>query len=123
MKKISLFFLLMLCSLGVSVAIAQPQAKAAPADRQSQKQLEDYLKAHHINGVMLVNGKGSQPITITHNENANQKQDSIQLCVFTGGECTLLGEDLFKSIKLAKSMGLMTRIVTNGFWAKTEKTA
>lgn len=74
MKKISLFFLLMLCSLGVSFAIAQPQAKAAPADRQSQKQLEDYLKAHHINGVMLVNGKGSQPITITHNENANQKQ-------------------------------------------------
>ena len=64
----------MLCSLGVSFAIAQPQAKAAPADRQSQKQLEDYLKAHHINGVMLVNGKVSQPITITHNENANQKQ-------------------------------------------------
>ena len=50
-------------------------------------------------------------------------KDSIQLCVFTGGECTLLGEDLFKSIKLAKSMGLMTRIVTNGFWARTEKTA
>lgn len=74
MKKINLFFLLMLCSLGLLLIIQQPQVKAAPTDQQSQKHLQDYLKAHHINGVMLVNGKGSQPITITNNENANHRQ-------------------------------------------------
>lgn len=64
----------MLCSLGLLLIIQQPQVKAAPTDQQSQKHLQDYLKAHHINGVMLVNGKGSQPITITNNENANHRQ-------------------------------------------------
>lgn len=43
---------------------------------------------------------------------------SIKVLVFTGGECTLLGDDLFKSIRYATNKGLLTRIVTNGWWAK-----
>lgn len=49
--------------------------------------------------------------------------ETLKICVFTGGECTLLGEDLFKSIRFAKNMGLRTRIVTNGYWAKTKMSA
>lgn len=42
---------------------------------------------------------------------------SLGLVVFTGGECTLLYNDLIKSIKYAVGLGLKTRIVTNGHWA------
>lgn len=49
--------------------------------------------------------------------------DSLKVCVFTGGECTLLGDDLFKAITLAKELGLSTRIVTNASWAKTKSSA
>ena len=50
-------------------------------------------------------------------------KDSLELCVFTGGECTLLGEDLFKAIELVKNLGMKSRIVTNASWAKTKKAA
>lgn len=43
---------------------------------------------------------------------------SLKVVVFTGGECTLLGDNLIESIKFAKSLGLSTRIVTNGHWGK-----
>lgn len=43
---------------------------------------------------------------------------SLLLVVFTGGECTLLGDDLIHAIKHAKSLGMFTRIVTNGHWGK-----
>jgi pyruvate-formate lyase-activating enzyme len=39
--------------------------------------------------------------------------------VFTGGEPTLIGPRLESAIRLAKSLGLLTRIVTNGWWART----
>ena len=45
------------------------------------------------------------------------------MVVFSGGECTLLGADLIKMIKYASSKGLRTRIVTNGWWAKSYKIA
>lgn len=49
--------------------------------------------------------------------------DSLKIVVFSGGECFLLGEDLFKAIEYANSLGLMTRCVTNGYWATSEKVA
>lgn len=39
--------------------------------------------------------------------------------VFTGGEATLRWNDLLAGIQHAKSLGLVTRLVTNGNWAKT----
>lgn len=48
---------------------------------------------------------------------------SVQLIVFTGGEATLLGKTLIDAISYASTRGLRTRIVTNGWWAKNEKSA
>lgn len=45
------------------------------------------------------------------------------MVIFTGGECTLLKEDLFEAINYASSLGLATRVVTNGYWAKTDESA
>lgn len=50
------------------------------------------------------------------------KTHSIGAVVFTGGECTSLGEDLFEAIAQASSLGLATRVVTNGEWASDEQT-
>jgi hypothetical protein len=44
---------------------------------------------------------------------------SVKIAVFTGGECFLLGKSLDKLVSHAKSKGLLTRCVTNGFWART----
>jgi hypothetical protein len=43
--------------------------------------------------------------------------------VFSGGEPTLLGEDLFNAIHYASKKGLLTRIVTNGWWGKSLEAA
>lgn len=48
---------------------------------------------------------------------------SLRMVVFSGGECTLLKDDLYDAIGLATSLGLQTRIVTNAGWAKTARTA
>lgn len=61
---------------------------------------------------------------------ASQIKDAIEritewydakVVVFTGGECTRLGDDLFESIAFASAKGLLTRIVTNGEWAETDE--
>lgn len=48
---------------------------------------------------------------------------SIQVCVFTGGECFLIGDDLDKCVNYATKLGLSTRVVTNGYWANSYETA
>jgi molybdenum cofactor biosynthesis enzyme MoaA len=40
------------------------------------------------------------------------------LVVFSGGECFLLRDDLVTAVRHATNLGLRTRCVTNGFWAK-----
>jgi hypothetical protein len=47
----------------------------------------------------------------------------MRLIVFSGGECFLLGKDLDAAIETATKLGLITRCVTNGFWATSEETA
>lgn len=42
---------------------------------------------------------------------------TIKLVAFSGGECFSLNEDLYKAIHFAHKKGLVTRVVTNGFWA------
>lgn len=44
---------------------------------------------------------------------------SLKTVVFTGGECFLLKDDLVRAVKLATQLGLRTRCVTNGYWAKS----
>lgn len=48
---------------------------------------------------------------------------SIKVVVITGGECFLLGERLNDVIRHAASYGVVTRVVSNGFWANTYETA
>ena len=45
------------------------------------------------------------------------------LVVFAGGEPTLLGDDLMRAIRFCKSNGRRTRIVTNGYWARSMESA
>lgn len=45
------------------------------------------------------------------------KEYDVKMIVFTGGESTLLGEDLFRTIRYCTLNFLKTRLVTNAFWA------
>lgn len=42
-----------------------------------------------------------------------------EIVVFSGGECFLLREDLVVAVAHATDLGLRTRCVTNGYWAKS----
>ncbi len=48
---------------------------------------------------------------------------SVNLVVFTGGECFLLGDDLTRAVARCTSHGLASRCVSNGYWAVTEQAA
>jgi hypothetical protein len=41
-----------------------------------------------------------------------------KLVGFSGGECFLLRDDLVRAVEFATSLGLISRCVTNGYWAK-----
>lgn len=44
---------------------------------------------------------------------------SLRLVVFSGGECYMLKNELYKTIAYATSKGLATRTVSNGYWGKS----
>ncbi len=52
-----------------------------------------------------------------------EKFPSIGVVVFTGGECTLLKEDLISAIRFCSNLGFITRIVSNGHWGKSVEKA
>lgn len=54
---------------------------------------------------------------------AHKKFPRLELVVFTGGECFILKQNLFKAISLCTNLGLKTRCVTNAYWAKTYSSA
>lgn len=43
----------------------------------------------------------------------------LELVIFAGGEPTLLRDDLLDAIAYVDSLGLVSRLVTNAFWART----
>lgn len=47
---------------------------------------------------------------------------ALELIVFSGGECFLLGNDLVEAIRHVTSRGLYSRCVSNGFWGRSEQT-
>lgn len=49
--------------------------------------------------------------------------EGFSLVVFTGGEVTLAPHELREGLKRANKLGLTTRIVTNGWWAKSPELA
>lgn len=54
---------------------------------------------------------------------AVERFPTIELLVLTGGECFLISEDIPLIISRAKSKGLMSRIVSNGYWASSYNNA
>lgn len=48
---------------------------------------------------------------------------TIKIVVLTGGECFLLKEDLYKIIAFIHSRNLLSRVVTNGYWATSKDAA
>lgn len=56
-------------------------------------------------------------------KNSVAEYPSIEQFVFSGGECFLLKEDLYKAIALCASLGRSTRCVSNGYWGKTRHKA
>lgn len=48
---------------------------------------------------------------------------TVMQIVFSGGEPTLLGDDLFAAIRYATDRRLLTRVVTNGWWGKSPDAA
>ncbi|HAZ08863.1 MAG TPA: radical SAM protein [Elusimicrobia bacterium] len=48
---------------------------------------------------------------------------SLKLVVFSGGECFLLRDDLDAAISRVTERGLMSRCVTNGYWATSARAA
>lgn len=52
-----------------------------------------------------------------------EKFPDLKIIVFTGGECFMLGKDLFEAISYAASFGLKTRCVTNAYWGRSPNKA
>lgn len=68
--------------------------------------------------------KGTDKMTLkeakSYIKNAVESFDSLSLLIITGGEPFLLGLNVLEELlKYAKSFNLITRIVTNGYWAKS----
>jgi len=52
-------------------------------------------------------------------QQAKDTYPNLETVVFSGGECFMLGDDLFESIFYATKLGLKTRCVTNAYWASS----
>jgi hypothetical protein len=52
-----------------------------------------------------------------------RKIEELSVVIFAGGEPTLLGEQLLDSIAYVSDLGLLTRLVTNASWARSENSA
>lgn len=64
MKKIFCLLLITIAFCGVFMEISPQVVDAKQVDRKTKAQLKTYLQAHHINGLILVNGKGDRPLEI-----------------------------------------------------------
>ena len=70
-----------------------------------------------------VKGRLSLKTILDRISEAKSSFPGLRLVVFSGGEAFILKEDLYAAIAHATSLGLMTRIVTNGSWGKTSISA
>lgn len=75
-KKFFLYSFIGLCSFLLFLFIIPLSDRMDSGLTDSPKQLKDYMKFHHINGVMLVNDKKdrSRPIVVTNKETSNKSQ-------------------------------------------------
>lgn len=70
-----------------------------------------------------VRGRLSGDVILQRITEAQGSFPSLRMVVFSGGEAFLLKDDLFNAVAHCQTLGLHTRIVTNGSWGKREQTA
>ena len=73
-KKRALSIFLALCAFAIFLFIVQPGDKLDNGIKNQKEQLHDYMKFHHINGVMLINDKKGQPIVVQNKETTDSSQ-------------------------------------------------
>ena len=75
-KKFFLYSLIGICAFLLFLFVIPLGDRIDSGIRDSPKQLKEYMKFHHINGVMLVNDKKdkSRPIVVKNNETTNEEQ-------------------------------------------------
>lgn len=62
-------------------------------------------------------------VAINHIEKVHSLYENIKIVVLTGGECFLDFGYLISLIKHINSLGMLSRVVTNAFWATNKGTA
>lgn len=72
LKKIILGILLAVGALGTYLFVLPEHVHTG--DKNLAQLAKDYMEWHHINGVMLVNGKKGQPIVVENQETTDQNQ-------------------------------------------------
>jgi hypothetical protein len=75
-----------------------------------------------------MNSSPSRTNTLTYEQMAQSLGQLFEgyrmsVVVFAGGEPTLLGDDLLKAIRFCKDHGVITRIVSNSYWATSPEAA
>lgn len=73
-KKRALSIFLALCAFAIFLFIVQPGDKLDNGIKNQKEQLHNYMKFHHINGVMLINDKKGQPIVVQNKETTDSSQ-------------------------------------------------
>lgn len=80
MKKVASVICWVFCGLLLLIlifntgSILDSGVKLDLADKTTQHQLKDYMKFHHINGIMLASDKEGNPVVISNEETSNKKQ-------------------------------------------------
>lgn len=70
-----------------------------------------------------IRGRLSKETIIARITEAKTSFPSLKVVVFSGGEAMMLKDDLFAAIAYCTAEGLRTRIVSNGYWGRTPRSA
>lgn len=75
LKKIAIFILV---ALGALILFLYSSGRMRTGDKYSPKPLKNYMKFHHINGLMIINDKDGKP-TVIENKETNDKADEVKV--------------------------------------------
>lgn len=74
LKKIAIFILV---ALGALILFLYSSSRMRTGDKYSSKPLENYMKFHHINGLIIINDKDGKP-TVIENKETNNEADEVK---------------------------------------------
>jgi len=70
-----------------------------------------------------VRGRLASEVILSRIAEAKASFPDLRLVVFSGGEAMMLKEDLYSAIAYCSSEGLLSRVVSNGYWGKSTRSA